>query len=252
MNFGAARVGYVPYSRTLDAPGDRRRFVHYARKRGISFEIADPRKDYDVVVLSSTADISVWSGYTKAKIVYEIIDSYLALPRTNAKARLRGLFKFLSRQSKYPQLDHWNAIARMCRRADAVICSTEEQRRDILKFCPDVHVILDVHVGVTRVAKTDYSAHQPFRLVWEGLPQNLASLQLIRPALQQLHARHPLELHVVTDASYYRHLGRYGKTDTLQELQRLLPEARFHAWNENDCAQIICSCDLAVIPLPLD
>lgn len=252
MKLGSARVGYVPYRRTLDAPGDRRRFVHYARERGIAFEVADPRKEYDVVVLSSTADISVWSRYPSAKIVYDLIDSYLAVPRNDLKGRFRGLFKFLSRQSRYPRLDHWKAIAAMCRRADAVICSTEEQRRDILEFCPDVHVILDVHVGVTRVAKIDYSAHQPFRLVWEGLPQNLASLQLIRPALQQLHARYPLELHVVTDASYYRHLGRYGKTDTLQQLQRLLPEARFHAWNETVCARIICSCDLAVIPLALD
>lgn len=252
LNLASTRIGYVPYSRTLDAPGDRRRFVHYARARGIAFEIADPRKHYDVVVLSSTADISVWSRYPNAKIVYEIIDSYLAIPRTDFKGRLRGLFKFLSRQSRHLQLDHWSAIAAMCRRADAVICSTEEQRGDILPFCRDVHVILDVQVGVTRAAKSDYTAHRPFRLVWEGLPQNLASLQLIRPALQQLQARYPLELHVVSDPHYFRHLGRYGKADTLQELRSALPEARFHEWNETDCARIICACDLAVIPLRLD
>ena len=46
------RYGYVPYSSSLEMPGDRRRFVHYARRRGLDFEIADPSRAYDAVVLS--------------------------------------------------------------------------------------------------------------------------------------------------------------------------------------------------------
>ena len=51
------RVGYAPLSPSLEQPGDRRRFVYYAQRRGIEFEIADPAKDYDVVVVSQRADI---------------------------------------------------------------------------------------------------------------------------------------------------------------------------------------------------
>lgn len=247
-----ARIGYVPYSNALDRPGDRRRFPYYASKRGIDFEIADPAKEYDLVILSERADISVWSRYPKAKLVYDLIDSYLAIPRTDLKGRLRGLFKFLSRQSRYLQLDHWKAIESMCARADAVVCSTEEQRQDILKFCPNVHIILDAHMGVARTIKTDYRASPPFRLVWEGLPQTLGSLSQLSPALDRLRARHPVEMHVVTDSEYYRYLGLYGKTSTLHAVQRILPDVRFHEWKEADCADIICSCDLAVIPLALD
>ena len=54
------RIGYVPYSNALDRPGDRRRFAYYASKRGIQFKIADPAKEYDLVILSARADISVW------------------------------------------------------------------------------------------------------------------------------------------------------------------------------------------------
>lgn len=245
------RIGYVPYSKTLNAPGDRRRFVYYASERGIRYEIADPAKEYDLVIVSSLADISVWRSYPKAKLVYDLIDSYLAIPRSDMKGQFRGLFKFLSRQSRYLQLDHWQAVGAMCKRADAVICTTEEQRRDILAFCPEVHVILDAHTSVTRVVKTDYTAHRPFRLVWEGLPQNLGSLRLIRPVLDRLRTRFPVELHIVSDPHYFRYLGRYGKTSTMEEIRRVVPDACFHEWKEVDCAAIICSCDLAVIPLPL-
>jgi glycosyltransferase involved in cell wall biosynthesis len=247
-----ARIGYVPYSSSLERPGDRRRFPYYASKRGIDFEIANPAKEYDLVILSERADLSVWSRYVRGKIVYDLIDSYLAIPRTNLKGQLRGLFKFLSRQSRYLQLDHWEAIKGMCARADAVVCSTEEQRQDVLRFCSNVHIILDAHMEVARVTKTDYSAKQPFRLVWEGLPQTLASLRQLRPALEKLRARHEVEMHIVTDNEHYRYLGRYVKTRTLQEAQKILSDVHFHEWKQADCADIICSCDLAVIPLALD
>ena len=252
MDIRTLRIGYVPYSQSFDAPGDRRRFVFYATKRGISFEIADPAKTYDLVILSTRADISVWSKNQGAKLVYDLIDSYLAVPRTELKGWLRGLFKFLARQSRYLQFDHWKAIAGMCRRADAVICSTAEQRGDILKYCPNVHIILDAHMGVTRTVKRDYSANVPFRLVWEGLAQNVNTLEHLVPALSNLRLRHWVEMHVVTDPEYYRYLGRYGRTDTLESIKQFMPDVHLHEWKESDCADIICSCDLAVIPLPLN
>lgn len=246
------RIGYVPYSRSLERPGDRRRFVHYARRRNLKFEIADPSELYDVVVLSERADISVWSRYTKGRLVYDLIDSYLAIPRSDVKGRLRGLAKYVSGQSRHLQTDHWKAIEAMCSRADAVICTTEEQRRDIEPLCSNVHIILDAHSMVARGAKADYAASQPFRLVWEGVPQTLGSLAVIRPVLARLSRKYPLELHLVTDLEYHRYLGRYGKSETLSAARRIFPEVRLHAWNENDCANIICSCDLGVIPLMLD
>lgn len=245
------RIGYVPYSLSYEKPGDRRRFVYYANRRGIPFEIADPAKEYDLVVLSARADISVWSKYPNAKLVYDLIDSYLAIPRTDIKGNLRGLFKFLSRQSRYLQLDYWKAISVMCRRADAVVCSTQEQKIDILKFCPNVHQVLDAHMSVTRVIKSDYRAGPIFRLVWEGLPQTLDSLKLLRPVLERLRKKYSVEVHIVTDRQYFRYMGQYGKSDTLQIVRKILPDVHFHEWNEADCAEIICSCDLAIIPLAM-
>jgi glycosyltransferase involved in cell wall biosynthesis len=139
----------------------------------------------------------------------------------------------------------------MCKRADAVICTTEEQKRDISKFCSNVHIILDAHTSVARTTKHSYAAGEPFRLVWEGMPYTLNSLELIRPALERLQDKLPIELHLVTDLHYNRYLGRYGRQSTDEIARRLFNKVRLHAWREDDCADIICSCDLAVIPLVL-
>lgn len=251
MEVSQPRIGYVPYTRTLDMPGDRRRFVHYAKRRNLRFEIADPEQEYDVVILSERADISVWSRYRKGRLVYDLIDSYLAIPRSDVNGRLRGLAKFVSRQSRYPQLNHWKAIEAMCQCSAAVVCSTEEQKRDISTFCANTHIILDAHSQVTRAVKRDYAAGRPFRLVWEGLPQTLGALKSIRPVLLELRQRFPVELHLVTDLEYHRYLGRFGKSSTLAAAQQILPDVRLHEWKEQDCADIICSCDAAVIPLVL-
>ena len=245
------RVGYVPYSQALNLPGDRRRFVNYAQKRGIEFEPADPRNAYDVVVLSERADISVWRNYSRGKIVYDLIDSYLAISRTSIKGQLRGLAKFVTRQSRYLQIDHWRAIETMCKRADAVVCTTAEQQQDIGKFCRNVHVVLDLHSTVTRAIKADYATGSTFRLAWEGLPATLESLHLIKAALREIERNHPLSLHIVTDPTYFRHLGRFGRRPTLDLVSKLCNHVTLHEWNERTCAEIVCNCDAALIPLDL-
>jgi len=245
------RIGYVPYTNLLNLPGDRRRFVNYAQKRGVKFEIADPRQTYDVVVLSERADISVWRDYTKSKVVYDLIDSYLAIPRTSLKGQLRGAAKFLTRQNRYLRLDHWRAIEDMCRRADAVVCTTEEQKRDIGRFCDNVHIILDVHTTVTRKVKASYAAASVFQLVWEGLPATVDSLLLIKNALREIERQHPIELNVVTDPVSFRYLGKYGRRDTLDVVRDICARVRLYEWNEQTCADIICGCDAAIVPLDL-
>lgn len=247
------RIGYVPISPSLNSPGDKRRFAYYARKRNLNYEIADPSRKYDVVVLTQSADLSVWSQYQfgGAKIIYDLIDSYLAIPGYSLKGWFRGLAKYLSGQSKRLKFNHWKAIGEMCSRADAVVCSTQEQSADILRFCNNVHIILDFHKGVVRTFKTNFSAHRPFRLVWEGLPQNISTLQLLKRALGELRALHPFEVHIVTDPYYNRYLGKYGNTKTLNAAKQIFPYIHFHEWNESDCADVVCSCDLAVIPLNL-
>lgn len=252
-NSRPVRIGYVPISKNFNSPGDKRRFIYYANNRNLNFEIADYSKEYDLVVITQNSDLSIWKDYDKgnAKVIYDFIDSYLAIPKYNVKGMLRGVAKYFSGQSKYLIFNHWKAIGDMCSRADAVICSTQEQRNDISKFCSNVHIILDAHMNVASACKSSYSSQGPFRLIWEGLPQTIDSLESIVPAINYLSKKTPIELHILTDASFNRYIGKYGKTDTFKIVQKLFKNAIFHEWDEKTFANYVCSCDLAIIPLSL-
>ena len=138
MDLHGLRIGYDPYSEQLNHPGDRRRFVYYAEKRGLKFEIADPAENYDIVVVTERGDLSVWGTYPKGrtKIVYDMVDSYLDVPKSDVKGLLRGAAKYAVREWRHLQLDFWNASQAICRRAEAVICTAGRQR-----YCSDEAIL---------------------------------------------------------------------------------------------------------------
>jgi hypothetical protein len=246
------RIGYAPFSLNFTHPGDRRRFPAYARARNIPFELAQPDQSYDVAVLSEWADISVWPHYRRGKIVYDCIDSYLSIPRTDIKQMLRGLAWFASGRHRWPRLDFPGAIERMCRRADAVVCTTEQQKQTIAPLCANVHIVLDIHEFEVKTTKRDYRAGVPFNLVWEGLPSNLPYLKVVEPVLYELSRRRPLVLHIVTDPDRPRLFGRFGKIDSLEVTHGIFDDVVLHHWQESTFSEIITRCDLAVIPVPLN
>ncbi|MGH7838070.1 MAG: hypothetical protein ACREQC_09655, partial [Candidatus Binataceae bacterium] len=247
------RIGYAPYSESFTRPGDRRRFCSYAKKRNIPFEIARGSEVYDVVVVTAAGDISFWSEYSRGKaiIVFDLIDSYLAVPAFNPKSLLRGFAKYAAGQNKRLLWNYRRGIERMCQRADAVICTTIEQREQIHPHCRNVHVILDFHDTIVRTSKKDYAAGDIFHLVWEGLPGNLDFLSEIQDVLLDLRKEHPIALHAVTDLRYGKYLGgRFGQRRTEIDARKIFAPLYVHEWNEATCSAIICACDLALIPVP--
>lgn len=243
------RIGYVPYSTSFTHPGDHGRFAGYASARGLSFEVARWEERYDLIVLTEWADISMWRHYPHGKIVYDLIDSYLAIPKTNVKGCLRGIAKYVSRQSRQLQLNYWEAIRDMCRRSDAVVCTTEAQRSYILPFCKNVHVVLDAHYAVRDEVKRDYKANVPFKLVWVGLPSNITQLGVVRSVLQDLGRRYQIELRVVTALDGFRFLSRFWRVSSARVAKRIFDQAKVLAWNEDTAAKYITECDIAIIPI---
>jgi len=245
------RVAYVPYSTSFAHPGDYGRFAGYASSRGLSLEIARWKERYDLVVLTEWADISVWRDYPHGKIVCDMVNSYLAIPRTDVKGCLRGVAKFVSRQHRRLQLSYWQAIRNMCRRSEAVVCTTETQRSYILPYCQNVHVVLDTHSVLVREVKKDYKSRTPFRLLWVGMPSNISHLKVIGGVLRELARRHQIELHVVTSLEGFLYLDKFWKVSSTKAVQRIFDRTKVHAWDEATCAKIITECDLAVIPVDM-
>jgi hypothetical protein len=248
------RIGYVPCSPSFQAPGDRRRFCYYASKRNLRFELARPAGTYDVVILTQAADISMWVRHPRkrSRIVFDFIDSYLSIPGCDVKGLFRGLAKFAVGQNRRLLLNYRVGLERMCRRADAVICSTPDQRQNILPFCPNVYPILDFHGSVTGAPKLDYATGGVFHFVWEGLPRSLSHLLEIKGALQELQKTRHFAIHAITDLEYGRYLnGRVGKRVTLNDAHKIWPGMYLYAWDERTFSAIARNCDLALIPIPL-
>lgn len=264
MEFSGLRVGLVPFSKSQMHPFDLRNFIYYARKRNVKYEIAEPGGKYDVVVLPPLADLSVWSRYPRGhtKLIFMCVDSYLAVSRLDVKEVFRGLGKYLAGEHRHLRLSYAGALRDMCRRADAVVCSTVEQRNDILQYCGNVHIILESHFKSVREVKTDYAVGSRVNLVWEGRPENLHGLETIRDVLRDLSRKYPIALHVITDLEYRKYMNRFGKISMVEQIQRIFGKdyrpytvgghgslVYLYQWNPEMFSRIVTGCDMAVIPL---
>ena len=249
-------IGYAPYSSDFSSSGDRRRFVYYANSRAIDFEIAKPENQYDIVFVTHGADITVWSKYDKSKavIVYELVDSYLATPVFSFYGLFRGVAKYLSGKHKYCQLNQKKSIESMFRRADIVICSTEEQKNHIRRYCDDVRIILDVKSMYHnhRITLQPKLKNNELNIAWEGVPHNIKSFTVIRDALSILSKQYQINLHLITALKYKKYMNKYVTKHTINEVKKYIDinnNVYLYQWNELTVSHISSACDFAVIPI---
>jgi glycosyltransferase involved in cell wall biosynthesis len=251
------RIGYAPYDHSLQAPGDRKRFVAWAEDRQAPFEVVDaPRAGIDVAVVCTVADLTRWRNAPRsAKIVYDITDDYLALPEAGLKNRARGVVKFLSGELSRPTLRYGRLMAEMCRRADVVVCTSEDQRRRVRDLGHrDVRIILDCYDAESMGIKRDYRGSGQSTLAWEGLPFNVDTLELLRDPIAALPPALQPTVHVATQPTFHPYARRFGRRSAQTIAQRALPNVPIvvHAWNRTTIPRIVAACDVAVIPLPLE
>jgi len=248
--FNRLRVGYVPLKDDLvSAPGDYRRFINYAKIRGISYEIASFEKVYDVVIVTQGADVTLWRNYKHGIIIYDLIDAYLLLPIFNLTAVFRGVAKYITGFHKKLDFSYWKSIKNMCIRADIVICSTNEQRDSILPYCDDVFIVLDYHESVIKKTKKRYQMGKKVKLVWEGMPSNLYQLKIISTTLSRLSRSYDIELNIITSPKYFKFMGRYFEVSTKKEANRIFNKNVVYDWEKDTISNLVCQSDIAIVPI---
>ena len=249
------KIGFVPVGNNLgEHPADRRRFLYYAKKRNINFEIASVDGQYDVVILTQAADYSHWirRANSKSRYIFDFVDSYLNVDPYKIKNLARGTGKYLSRQQKYFRPNFWKTMEDMCACSEAVVCVTDEQVNSIRPFCKDVYKILDVMDEAVTNIKTDYSVGPVFNLVWEGLPWNLAHFYEIKEILSHIDQNNPIALHFITDVQYFQYLNSYHKKNSMDLINKIFHRSYLYQWNVTTFPKIALACDAAIIPLDLD
>ncbi|MDZ4845542.1 MAG: hypothetical protein SH857_08335 [Chitinophagales bacterium] len=247
-SFASLKVGYFPHNNTLRHPGDRRRFVFFAKETRIPFEIADARKEYDVVFLTSSCNVSEWIAYKKqhprTRLVFELIDSYL-LEQANVKMYLKGAARFVTGKDKNLFVDYRKAFIEIIRIADAVVCSTPVQQALIEQYNKNVHVSLDYFENEISEVKSDYKIGEKLKLVWEGQSYTVENILILSKVFKEIE--NEIELHVITDKLIPYPLGLSKKTKTI--LDKLKVEYHFHEWKFDTFASQAIRYDLALIPL---
>jgi len=249
-NVTQSEIGYVPHGQRLERPFDRRRFPCYAKMRGLSFRSVDDWKDHDIVVLSPSADVTRWvNAPSDCRIVVDLPDSYLD-ERRGVRRSFRGLAKWAAGESHRPTLNYGRAIERLLERADAVVCSTDEQVVNISKYSANVHPILDLHSEI-EVRRPTISGGTGLDIMWEGLAVTLPAIEQMLPALKSLSSRYELRLHLVTDLRYKRYMNRFRTCLTEDVVAPWGIEVRLHQWSVDTLAEVADGCDIAVVPVDL-
>ena len=253
MRLQDARIGYAGYSRDFSAPGDRRRFLAYARERGLSFEYPRPGAAYDLVIVTQNADLTGWSarrtrGDADFRLVFDLVDFYFEQKRLDERF-LKGVGRFVERRDSRLSPDFRATLKRTCRAADAVFCSTPEQEATISAYNDRIAQSFDWFADELGPRKTDYRRGERLKLVWEG---QVGTLRSIRELISPLCAlRERVELNVVTDPTTARYYGRLGTLRAEEILAGIECPVTVTPWQKQDFWRHIQAADVAIIPMDL-
>lgn len=244
-------IGYVPFDAGRDRPGDRRRFPAHAARRGITYREVTGWEGLDVVVLSSRADMTHWiDAPPDLRVVVDLPDAVMA-EQAGARSALRGVARWVAGLSRRPVLDYQAALVRMLERADAVVCSTPEQKAVLGGFCDQVEVVLDAHAEFDECDPVTPRRGDGLDVVWEGMVATLPALAQVVPALRVIAGQRPVRLHVVTDRRYPRYLERFAIGDTSRIVSDWGIPLALYQWDRSTMPAIARSCDLALVPVDL-
>jgi hypothetical protein len=246
------KIGYLSWG---DSPAEFRRFKKFAEISGVNAEQYVSGFKYDVVIVTQNSDLTYWSRRPKNSeiIIFDFIDSYLKIEPYRFKRNLRGVAKFLNGEHKSLELYYHRLLELMMKRADAVVCSTPEQKKEYLAFNDNVHDILDMNDDRIRARKLDHSIGDRIHFVWEGMGGNVWAFREIASVLQEIYSKRPIGLHFVTDLYYKAYNGPLAWSYSVKkELKSILYDIPFYLyeWNPRMLSQICSQADIALLPIP--
>jgi glycosyltransferase involved in cell wall biosynthesis len=249
MDFNRIKLGYVPYLNDMTQPGNRRRFPYFAKRKNVAFEIADPQKDYDIVLINGQANLSKWLIYKKkhpnTKFIFEMTDSVI-FPADIFRTLFKGLGRYLLGRETSLYFDYKTPVKKWLKLADLVICSSREVKQRILKYNENIIISLDYLESEYRFLKKEYTTGKKLKLVWEGLGVSLHHLLSFKEVFKKINSF--CELHIITSEKFPG-WGNLSIRHVNSILKQLPINTIFHPWDINTKDQILSDCDLGIIPL---
>ncbi|MBW7840017.1 MAG: glycosyltransferase [Chitinophagaceae bacterium] len=244
------KVGYVPYSPDLSQPGDRRRFPYFAARCHLPFEIADPSKNYDLILLTGSANLSLWLEYKRknpsTKFIFEMVDSLIFDPNLFFKW-FKGTGRYVIGKEKKWQLNYSKLIFEWIRIADLVLCSNEVLKNNVEQINQKALLSPDYLESEYSLRKNNFELRDSkMNIVWEGLSSVLSFFFVYQDLLKEISPF--CRLHVISNEKYPVVPGIYYK-NVSSRLSRLPIETIFYHWDLKTHNEILMKGDCAIIPI---
>ena len=241
----------MPHSKELGHPGDRRRIVIWAEAQGVILEIGQPLNS-DLIILSDHAKFNYWISKAKSPIILDLVDGYLGEKPSWTKDFLRNIVRSINGKSHFLDITYTRSLKRACRRSDAVVVASPEQRECILPYNKNVYVILDDHSELNR-KNIDRTIEHNKSIFWEGFGYTLKHFRAISKELDNYLFYSSYTLYMLTDKSFARWGGYLGKIDGSKMIRKWFPKSfnqiRLIPWSIENVLEYSSKCEFAIIPI---
>ena len=223
------KVGYVPYAKDLQHPGDRRRLAAWAFNQDTELNLVNPL-DSDLLVLSNAANFGYWLKRATQPVVLDLVDGYLGEHPSFIKDVARNVIRSIRGTSSLRWITYTNHIRTACRKSEAVIVASKEQRDVVLKYNKNVFVILDDHTEMDAATPANGTSMpistqqlQSRYLFWEGYGYTLKHFQVIANELDKFLLESGWGLYLLTNEEFPRWGGYIGKVRTRKLIKKWFP-----------------------------
>ena len=253
------RVGYVPYSKDLQHPADRRRLATWARDKGYQLNTNNPL-DSDILILSNEANFGFWLKRAKQPVIIDLVDGYLGENPNLIRDVLRNILRSVRGTSSLRWLTYTRHLRNACRQSTAIIVASPEQRKLVSKFNSNVFVILDDHSELN----SDFQSTFQFNnasipqsrnryIFWEGFGFTLKHFKFIAKDLDRFLDEYNWGMYLVTVEKFPRWGGYLGSIKTKELIAEIFPRSsksiQIIPWSIDNLRIFSAKSEFAVIPI---
>lgn len=256
------KINYFPFSESAKHAVDIRRLLVWSCINSQDqLELVNAKNasvgEADIHLVCSNFDLtkfirSDWPGATGKKVL-QIVDGYGLYKEFWVLDLIRGIVKFLKREISYPVLSYGNLMRKALSSADAVICASPEQEKRVTRFNSRVIAIPDNHYFLHGSTKPSPPGKESISILWEGIPQSLASLFNLKTELSRSSYETRVRLCLVTNLTGYRVGNKYFRYDVrrkaLNEFLGYVDCLEVSQWTVEELISQANTCNIAVLPI---
>jgi len=210
-------IGYVPYSKNLNHPGDRRRIGILLNSSRYQLNIESPLKS-EILILSGAANFNYWIKRTNNPIILDLVDGYLGETPSLCKDSLRNFIRSVNGTSNYGAITYSRALKKACIMASAIIVASQEQADLVKTFNKKVFVILDDHSeldAAKELRKYNFEKDNPKKFIfWEGFGYTLKHFKFISKNLDKFLVENDYYLQILTTPTFAKWGGYIGRVNS--------------------------------------